>query len=176
MKRPCILLENSTPGSYQIGIVRTVAGVAVELKTPGIFPGVYFPGNGSVVWKGLLWAIDILSFPRSHPAHHTYKQTERKHNNARPGITRRPQKPCLQRPWSWPWCPFKSFPLTLRFSNGSVFLQTENGLALSKMKLQACGAMLEPHKMVPILLIPFSGGRWFESRSSKYSFVQPQNH
>ena len=27
---------------------------------------------------------------------------------------------CLRCPWSWPWCPFKSLPLTLGFFNGSA--------------------------------------------------------
>ena len=63
-------------------------------------------------------------------------------------ITRRPWRDDLCFHWSWPLCPFKSFPLTLRFSNGSVLwkmkmalpsqrwkwpcpLKDENGLALS---------------------------------------------
>ena len=32
----------------------------------------------------------------------------------------------LHCPWYWPWCPFKCFQLTFRYSNGS---------ALSKMKM-----------------------------------------
>ena len=35
-------------------------------------------------------------------------------------------KPWTLLPWSWPWCPFKSFPFTFRFFNGS---------ALYKMKM-----------------------------------------
>lgn len=37
VRRPCIVVENGTPESYQIWIVRTVAG-----KTLGFSPGVKF--------------------------------------------------------------------------------------------------------------------------------------
>ena len=49
-------------------------------------------------------------------------------------ITRRPWRDDLCFHWSWPLCPFKSFPLTLRFSNGSVLWKMKMALPSQRWK------------------------------------------
>ena len=39
-------------------------------------------------------------------------------------------------PWSWPWCPFKSFPKSIKKIHWKWPFQNKNGLALSRLKFQ----------------------------------------
>ena len=67
VKRPCIFLGYSAPGSYQKCLVWTVVGVTVGLKTPGNFPGISreFPGNfAGIIFPGIVhvlwkWLISV---------------------------------------------------------------------------------------------------------------------